>query len=75
MAYERLWVMPGLAGNNAVVECFFRSLKHDWILKAHQPTREHMTNDACAYIKYYNFDRFHSLSSDLSPINCENLAN
>ena len=58
-------------GYNAAVECFFGSLKHDWILK----TREHMTNDVYAYIKYYNFARLHSSNNDLSPDNYENLAN
>jgi len=44
-------------GYNAEVERFFGSLKHDWIFKVHQPTREHMTKDVCSYIKYYNSDR------------------
>ena len=65
----------GACWDNAVVERFFGSLKHDWILKVHQPTREHMMNDVCAYIKYYNFDRLHSSNNDLSPIQYENLAN
>jgi len=73
--YVRLWVMFGACWDNAVVERFFGSLKHDLIFKAHQPTREHMTNDVCAYIKYYNFDRLHSSNNDLSPIQYENLAN
>jgi len=29
----------GAYWDNAVVERFFGSLKHDWILKVHQPTR------------------------------------
>ena len=62
-------------GYNAVVERFFESLKHDWITKVHQPIREHMVDDVCAYIKYYNFDRLHSSSNDLSPIQYESLAN
>ena len=65
----------GACWDNAVVERFFGSLKHDWIHKVHQPTREHMTKDVCAYIKYYNFDRFHSSNNDLSPIQYENLTN
>jgi len=32
----------GACWDNAVVERFFGSLKHDWILKVHQPTRENM---------------------------------
>ena len=65
----------GACWYNAVAERFFGSLKHDWILKAHQPTREHMANDACAYTKYYNFDLLHSSNNDLSQINYNNLAN
>jgi len=32
----------GACWDNAVVERFFGSLKHDWVLKVHQPTREYM---------------------------------
>ncbi len=49
---------------NAVVERFFGSLKHDWILKVPQPTRE--------YMKYYNVVRLHSPNDDLSPAEYEN---
>ena len=65
----------GACWDNAVVERFFGSLKHDWIFKVHQPTREHMINDVQAYIKYYNLDRLHSSNNDLSPAQYENLAN
>ena len=65
----------GACWDNAVVERFFGSLKHDWIFKVHQPTREHMSADVSAYIKYYNLDRLHSSNNDLSPIQYENLAN
>ncbi|MGO2243009.1 MAG: IS3 family transposase, partial [Halomonas sp.] len=59
----------------APMERFFGSLKHDWIFKVHQPTREHMINDVRAYIKYYNLDRLHSSNNDLSPVQYEKLAN
>lgn len=65
----------GACWDNAVVERFFGSLKHDWIFKVHQPTREHMATDVKDYIKYYNQDRLHSSNNDLSPIEYENLAN
>jgi len=65
----------GACWDNAVVERFFGSLKHDWILKVHQPTREHMIKDTQAYIKYYNLGRLHSSNNDLSPAQYENLAN
>lgn len=58
--------------DNAVVERFFGSLKHDWILKVHQPTRTFMKQDVAAYMKYYNFERLHTPNGDMSPINYEN---
>lgn len=65
----------GACWDNAVVERFFGSLKHDWIFKTHQPSRSHMKCDVAAYMKYYNLDRFHSSNDDLSPIQYEQLAN
>ena len=47
----------GACWDNAVVERYFGSLKHDWIFKQHQPTREHMENDVAAFMKYYNLER------------------
>lgn len=64
----------GACWDNAVVERFFGSLKHDWIFKTHQPSRNHMKRDVAAYMKYYNLDRLHSSNDDLSPIQYENLA-
>lgn len=61
----------GACWDNAVVERFFGSLKHDWILKVVQPTREHMKQDVADYIRYYNKDRLHSTNGSLSPINYE----
>ncbi len=63
----------GACWDNAVVERFFGSLKHDWIFKVHQPSREHMMLDVAAYIKYYNLDRLHSPNDDLSPVQYEKL--
>jgi len=57
---------------DTVVERFFGSLKHDWVLKVHQSTRIHMAKDVAAYMRYYNLDRLHSSNGDLSPINFEN---
>ena len=62
----------GACWDNAVVERFFGSLKHDWILKVHQPTRQHMKEDVAAYMKYYNLERLHTANGDQSPINYEN---
>ena len=42
----------GACWDNAVVERFFGSLKHDWILKVRHATREEMTRDVAAYMRY-----------------------
>ena len=62
----------GACWDNAVVERFFGSLKHDWIFKVAQPTREHMKKDVAAYMRYYNLERLHTTNGDQSPINYEN---
>ena len=62
----------GACWDNAVVERFFGSLKHDWIFKISQPTREHMKQDVAAYMRYYNLERLHTANGDQSPINYEN---
>ena len=62
----------GACWDNAVVERFFGSLKHDWIFKVAQPTREHMRKDVAAYMRYYNLERLHTANDDQSPINYEN---
>jgi len=61
----------GACWDNAVVERFFGSLKHDWIFKISQPTREHMKKDVAAYMRYYNLERLHTTNGDQSPINYE----
>ena len=40
----------GACRDNGVVERFFGSLKHDWVFKVAQPTREHMKQDVADYI-------------------------
>ncbi|MCL1107918.1 IS3 family transposase [Shewanella algicola] len=62
----------GACWDNAVVERFFGSLKHDWIFKVAQPTREFMKQDVTTYMKYYNLERLHSANGDLSPVEFEN---
>jgi transposase InsO family protein len=62
----------GACWDNAVVERFFGSLKHDWIFKEAQPTRENMKQDVAAYMRYYNQERFHSSNGDMSPVSFEN---
>jgi transposase InsO family protein len=52
--------------DNAVVERFFGSLKHDWIFKVAQPTGEHMKQDVTANMRYCNQERPHSSNGDVS---------
>ncbi len=61
----------GACWDNAVVERFFGSLKHDWIFKVAQPTREHMKQDVADYIRYYNNDRLHTANNGMSPVKYE----
>lgn len=65
----------GACWDNAVVERFFGSLKHDWIFKISQPTRDHMQQDVAAYMRYYNNCRLHTANGDLSPSKFESLFN
>ena len=62
----------GACWDNAVVERFFGSLKHDWILKAQHPTYESMAADVAAYMKYYNLKRLHTSNGDMTPVEYEN---
>lgn len=61
----------GACWDNAVVERFFGSLKHDWIFKIGQPTRQHMKKDVAAYMRYYNLERLHSANGDKTPVSYE----
>jgi putative transposase len=62
----------GACWDNAVVERFFGSLKHDWTFEIEQPRREHMTRGVAAYMKCYNLERLHTKNGNQSPINFEN---
>ena len=53
------------------MERFFGSLKHDWLFKIAQPTRDHMKQDVAAYMRYYNLDRLHTTNRDMSPVKYE----
>jgi len=61
------WTWP----EQFVVERFFGSLKHDWLLKVPQPTRQHMRDDVAKYMRYYNVERLYSANADQSPIDLE----
>jgi len=62
----------GTCYDNAVVERFFGSLKHDWIFKVYQPTCEFMKQDVTNHIKYYKMGRLHSTNSNMPPVKFEN---
>lgn len=62
----------GACWDNAVVERFFGSLKHDWLLEVGQPTREHIKKDVSDYMRYYNLVRLHTANGDMSPVEYEN---
>ena len=61
----------GACWDNAAVERFFGSLKHDWLFKVPQPTREFMKNDVAAYMRYYNLERLHTANGGQSPVEYE----
>lgn len=57
----------GACWDNAVVERFFGSLKHDWVLKIPQPTRKQMKEDVTVYMRDYNQERLNTANGDLPP--------
>ena len=70
-------IVPSMSGkgacwDNAVVERFFGSLKHEWLLNVYHITRDGMKQDVESYIKYYNQIRLHTANGDQTPIEYEN---
>lgn len=63
----------GACWDNAVMERFWGSLKHEWLQLAPQPTRSYIKQDVAAYIRYYNLDRNHAANGKLSPVRYEQL--
>ena len=63
----------GACWDNAVMERFWGSLKHEWLLLVPQPTRSYMKQDVAAYMRYYNLDRHHAANGELSPVRYEQL--
>lgn len=53
--------------DNAVVERFFGSLKHEWLANVIHLTREGMINDVNRYIRYYNGTRLHATLDYQTP--------
>lgn len=63
----------GACRDNAVMERFWGSLKHEWLLLVPQPTRAGMKQDVAAYMRYYNLERNHAASGELSPVHYERM--
>lgn len=63
----------GACWDNAVMERFWGSLKHEWLLLVAQPTRANMKQDVATYIRYYNVDRNHSANGELPPVRYEQM--
>lgn len=64
----------GACWDNAAMERFWGSLKHEWVLLVPQPTRAGMKRDVIDYIRYYNMDRNHAANGYLSPVRYEQMA-
>ncbi|MRT15307.1 DDE-type integrase/transposase/recombinase [Enterobacteriaceae bacterium RIT711] len=63
----------GACWDNAVMEHFWGSLKHEWLLLAPQPTRDDIRRDVAAYIRYDNLDRNYAANGELSPVRYEQM--
>ena len=63
----------GACWDNAVMERFWGSLKHEWLHLVAHPTYAHMMQDVADYIRYYNLERNHSLTGELSPVQFEQM--
>lgn len=61
----------GACWDNAVVERFFGSLKHEWLANIVHLTRDGMANDVKKYMQYYNYDRLHTSNGNMSPVKFE----
>lgn len=64
----------GACWDNTVMELFWGSLKHEWLLLAPQPTQAHKKQDVAAHIRDYNLGRNHAANGELSPVRYEPMA-
>jgi putative transposase len=64
----------GACCDNAVMERFWGSLKHEWLLLVPEPTRAFMKQDVAVYVRDYNLDRNHVADGELSPVRYEQMA-
>lgn len=61
----------GVCRDNAAMERFRGSLKHEWLLRVPQPTRAGIKQDVPDYIRHYNLDRGHTSNGGISPVRYE----
>lgn len=64
----------GNCWDNAVVERFFRTLKHEWVPPAGYSHFEQAEKDLTDFIIYYNHERPHSRLNDVPPALFEQMA-
>ena len=62
----------GACWDNAVMERFFKSLKHEWIYKDIMKNHDKTRIDIALFIKFYNHDRMHKYCNYMSPVDYEN---
>ncbi|WP_367372716.1 IS3 family transposase [Pseudomonas lini] len=64
----------GNCWDNAVVERYFRTLKHDWMPQGGYQNHFEAEKDVMDFISHYNHRRCHTASNDLPPALFEQLA-
>ncbi len=64
----------GNCWDNAPTECFFSSLKREWLTGNVYPTRESAATDVRAYIAWYNASRPHMTLASMAPMEYEKCA-
>ena len=63
----------GACWDNVVMERFWSRLKHEWLHLVAQPTYASYDAYVADYIRYYNLERNHSLTGELSPVQFEQM--
>ena len=61
----------GNCWDNAVAESFFKTIKHEWLLRFKYKNYDELYNSINEYITWYNTKRIHSTLEYLSPLEKE----